>query len=426
MIPIPPFIPRTFVLLLALLLGSQYPALSQSVLFSTFGGIVPGAFGTNSQAFLDTAPPGIVGYDNAGADDFFVPAGDAWGIRTVRVNGNYSNIIDPMTLGPAVSVNVYILTDAGGPSLPVDPTPNLAAASLYAAEGLAYTDTGIGDFEIVLPGGGVNLAGGAAGTRYWLVVQANMAFLVGGQWNWTESTSSSGSTSAWMQDFSGVLTTPLCVDMWGTRAACNVDGGGTEQDLAFELVGFLLPVELVAFEGLVDDGDVVLQWETASETNNAGFEVQHLTRQNDWEVIIFIEGAGTTLEAQTYTYRIADLQPGQQTFRLKQIDFDGAFEYSPEVEVLIEVPGAYTLHVPYPNPFQRSARFDVAVPSTQQVRITLHDITGRQVQPLFDGEIPAHRMHTVHIDGSELSDGVYLYHISGETFETYGKIAKIR
>ncbi|MDX1440231.1 MAG: hypothetical protein R3284_10040, partial [Rubricoccaceae bacterium] len=83
-----------------------------------------------------------------------------------------------------------------------------------------------------------------------------------------------------------------------------------------------VPVELTSFDAQVSGDDVVLSWETASETNNAGFEVQ-LKQGNDWQVLGFVEGNGTTTEAQTYSYRAEDMDVGTHTFRLKQIDYDG-------------------------------------------------------------------------------------------------------
>jgi hypothetical protein len=83
-----------------------------------------------------------------------------------------------------------------------------------------------------------------------------------------------------------------------------------------------LPVELVSFTARVDNGTVRLLWETASESNNAGFKIQHYTvsttqESNEWETIAFVDGAGTTTEAQLYTYPIPDLQPGTHRFHME-------------------------------------------------------------------------------------------------------------
>ncbi len=396
-------------LLLVFLLGSQHSLWSQVVLFTNFGGVQPNATATNSQFYLD---PPLAGYYNSSADDFTVPAGDAWGIRTIRVKGNYSDPLQTGQLGPALSVNLYIFGDAGG-------LPNPAVfpgGAIHSEVGVPYTDLGTADFEIVWPTGGVDLAGGPTGTTYWLVVQANLAVLAGGQWSWTETTTTSGSPAAWVQERAGPLTgiNGCVIPNWDTRANCLV--AGSEQNLAFELLGLQLPVELVSFEGLVDGGQVFLQWTTASETNNAGFEVQHKTSQNDWESLALVEGAGTTLESQSYTYRVADMLLGPHTFRLKQFDYDGTFEYSAEVNVSIDVPGTHLLSAAYPNPFNPETRFELTLATEQQVQITVFDGVGRQVQSLHDGRLAAGSVYAFSILADGLPSGVYIYQVKGETF----------
>jgi hypothetical protein len=105
----------------------------------------------------------------------------------------------------------------------------------------------------------------------------------------------------------------------------------------------LLPVELVAFDAVADGEAITLSWETASETNNAGFEVEQLEAAAAWTAVAFVEGQGTTEAATAYTHRLDGLAPGAYTFRLKQIDFDGTFTYGPEVQAVIEVGGVYRL-----------------------------------------------------------------------------------
>ncbi len=224
------FSPHTLFLLLWILLGSQHLAFGQATLFSTFSGIRPPAINTNSQNYLD---PVLGGYFNAVADDFTVPAGELWGIQEVRVVGKYS-AIGGSTAGPAVSVNVYILRDSGG----FPDTDNLSDG--YAAEGIAYTDTGSGDFTLLLPGSGVNLPGGI----YWLVVQTNQAVFTEGQWGWTETTTTVGSPAVWMQERTGIIPTASDCLTWATRAVCGV--AGTELDMAFELLGFSMGTGSVA------------------------------------------------------------------------------------------------------------------------------------------------------------------------------------
>ncbi|NBC17151.1 MAG: T9SS type A sorting domain-containing protein [Bacteroidetes bacterium] len=188
----------------------------------------------------------------------------------------------------------------------------------------------------------------------------------------------------------------------------------------------LLPVELTAFDAVADGEAVTLRWETASETNNAGFEVQRLSMREPengsegdegaWQALGFVEGHGTTAEPQRYVYQVGDLAPGTHTFRLRQVDFDGTFEYSPEVEVAVEMAAAYRLTPAHPNPFNPTTQFSVAVQRAQHVRIDVYDVTGRRVRTLFDGRLAAQQTRTVVFDGDALPSGVYYLRARGQTF----------
>jgi len=189
-------------------------------------------------------------------------------------------------------------------------------------------------------------------------------------------------------------------------------GGGTQ-----------LPVELVAFEAVADGEAIMLRWETASETNNAGFEIQQRTfgsasKDETWQAVRFVEGYGTTEQAQSYEHHIDYVQPGIHRFRLKQIDYDGTFEYSPEVEVAIGVPGTYRLTAAYPNPFNPETSFSLSVARTQEVQVVVYDVVGRRVALLYDGLFPAETSRSFRFEADTLPSGVYLLRVLGEQFVT--------
>ena len=181
-----------------------------------------------------------------------------------------------------------------------------------------------------------------------------------------------------------------------------------------------LPVELVGFEALADGETVVLRWETASETNNAGFEIEHAAAEPGgtlrWHVIGFVEGYGTVNEPQRYTHRVPTLAPGRHRFRLRQVDFDGAFEYSPEVEVAVELAATHALAAAYPNPFNPRTQFSLSVAQAQPVTVTVYDALGRRVAVLHDGFLDAGLPHTFTMDAASWPSGVYLYEAAGATF----------
>ncbi len=176
-----------------------------------------------------------------------------------------------------------------------------------------------------------------------------------------------------------------------------------------------IPVELTSFTATANGQAILLAWETASETNNAGFEVQ-MRQGETWLPLGFVEGHGTTTEAQAYSYTAEGLGVGAHTFRLKQIDFDGAFEYSPEVEATVETPGTHLLSNAYPNPFNPQAQFTLAVAQEQHVTASLYNTLGQRVAVLFDGTLEANAARTLLIDGSGLASGRYLVRIQGERF----------
>ncbi len=188
-----------------------------------------------------------------------------------------------------------------------------------------------------------------------------------------------------------------------------------------------LPVELTAFDALSDDGGVVLSWETATETNNAGFEVQIQNPDAEhWQTLTFVGGAGTTTEAQRYSYRNKDLAPGRYRFRLKQVDYNGAFVYSQEVEATMELPGTHLLSAAYPNPFNPQTQFTLTVAREQQVHVEIYDDTGRHVRTLNQGRLSANVPHLFTFSAGNSPPGLYLYRVKGEVFSESRAMLLIR
>ncbi|MEM6337660.1 MAG: T9SS type A sorting domain-containing protein, partial [Bacteroidota bacterium] len=148
--------------------------------------------------------------------------------------------------------------------------------------------------------------------------------------------------------------------------------------------------------------------------------------QTFWDVLGFVPGSGTTTEAQSYSFDVSDLEPGRHGFRLKQIDFDGAFEFSETVEVVVDVPGTHVLEAAYPNPFNPRTTFAFLVAETQPVRATLHDAQGRLVRTLFDEEATAGEKVWVRVNAEGLASGTYLYRIEGGNFAESRQVQLVR
>ena len=173
----------------------------------------------------------------------------------------------------------------------------------------------------------------------------------------------------------------------------------------------LLPVELTDFDAIYNEGQVHLSWSTASETNNAGFDVQRRSLSGEWTTVSFVEGQGYANDDVTYTFsdNVRTQAGNTVVYRLKQIDFDGRFTLSHEVSVEIPAPEGYALSA-YPNPFNPVATIQYAVPTDGLVKLVVFDLQGRQVATLVDDVLGAGR-YSVPFDASNLSSGTYVYRL---------------
>jgi hypothetical protein len=171
----------------------------------------------------------------------------------------------------------------------------------------------------------------------------------------------------------------------------------------------IVPVELVSFAAVTDENDVVLSWFTATETNNSGFEVQRKAGDK-FESIAFVDGKGTTTEVQNYLFRDEDLLAGSYIYRLRQVDYDGSFAYSDEVEVEINQPSVFVLNQNYPNPFNPSTNIKYSIPENGMVTLKVYDLLGREVSTLVNDYQQAGTFDVV-FDGSNLASGVYYYQL---------------
>lgn len=188
-----------------------------------------------------------------------------------------------------------------------------------------------------------------------------------------------------------------------------------------------LPVELVAFEATANGAAVVLRWETASETNNAGFAVEMKPAGDPrWQQVDFVEGHRTTATPQLYRRQVDGLVPGLYRFRLKQVDYDGAFTYSPEIEASLALDAPHLLSAAAPNPFTGSTQVALTVERTQHVTAAVYDVIGRQVAQLFDGTMEAGRTHHLAFDATGLPAGLYVLLVRAEHFHASQTVTLIR
>jgi hypothetical protein len=173
-----------------------------------------------------------------------------------------------------------------------------------------------------------------------------------------------------------------------------------------------VPVEFVSFTAEASGNDVVLKWSTATETNNRGFTVERSLQQGNkiWQQIGFVNGSGTSTERRAYTFHDKDVMNGKYSYRLKQEDFKGSFNYSGAVEVEVGGPAEFALEQNYPNPFNPTTNINYSLDKDGFVTLKVFNSLGQQVAELVRG-FEKTGNHKVTFDGSGLSSGIYYYRI---------------
>jgi len=185
----------------------------------------------------------------------------------------------------------------------------------------------------------------------------------------------------------------------------------------------IVPVELISFGANRSNNFITINWSTATELNNRGFEIERSFDKNEWRIIGFREGAGTTSEQQEYSYSdcISDITTSKLYYRLKQIDFNGAYEYSEVIEIEIG-PRNFSLEQNYPNPFNPSTKISWQSPVGSWQTLKIYDVLGNEVATLVN-EYRSAGSYEVEFNTSSLnhhpSSGIYFYQLkSGEFVET--------
>lgn len=202
----------------------------------------------------------------------------------------------------------------------------------------------------------------------------------------------------------------------------------------------VIPVELIAFTAAVYNSQIKLNWTTATEINNFGFEIEKNDTYEDgshgWEKVGFVEGNGnsTSIKEYSFTDNLAlnlsqpkePLDNHTLLYRLKQIDYNGSFSYSYEIKVeLGNMPAEFTLYQNYPNPFNPSTTINFALPVDGKVLLEVYNTIGEKVATLIDKEMnPGY--HTIEFNADNLSSGVFIYRISAGNFIKSQKMLLLR
>ncbi len=237
----------------------------------------------------------------------------------------------------------------------------------------------------------------------------------------------------WASDNSGLTNTDirsLAFDSLGNvlAGAYKNDGtGGLWRSVA------IVPVELTAFTALQKERTAVLRWNTATEINNYGFEVERRKVSEsmssgaiEWSKVGFVNGAGTSNTEHTYSFADANVSSGTYVYRLKQIDNDGTYKYSGEAEVTIAVPKEFALNQNFPNPFNPSTTIAFDIPEQSQVTLKIYDLLGKEVATLVNNEVVAAGNHTKQWNASNIPSGVYFYKLIAGNYTATKKLVLMK
>lgn len=194
-----------------------------------------------------------------------------------------------------------------------------------------------------------------------------------------------------------------------------------------EITWGALPVELTGFTSLVYNRNVDLSWKTLEEVNNAGFDVERKSVSSDaWEKVGYVNGHGTTTTSYIYTFTDRNLASGSYNYRLKQIDFNGNYEYHYlGSEVVIGTPTDFALSQNFPNPFNPETKINFQIPSSGFVSLKVFDNSGKEVATLVSQTMDA-GFHTASFNAASLSSGVYFYKIETQGFVKVMKMALVK
>jgi hypothetical protein len=188
----------------------------------------------------------------------------------------------------------------------------------------------------------------------------------------------------------------------------------------------VLPVELAGFSSSINNKKIELAWETATETNNYGFEIERkLGSFSDWICIGFVKGSGNSYSPKSYSFKDSPALTGTYTYRLKQIDLNGHFKYSNEIEVVYNNVFNFSLNQNYPNPFNPSTTINYQLLTEGFVSLKVYDVLGNEITTLVN-ETKQTGVHEVNFDASGYTSGIYLYRMTVNDFTQTHKMIVLK
>jgi uncharacterized delta-60 repeat protein len=359
-------------------------------------------------------------------DDFLVmkylPNGDTAWVNRYSVSNSTDEAFD---VAVDYSGNVYATgkTYSGGGgsnnydylTVKFSPTGNFLWNALYDGPG-GFTQDEAKAIAVDNFGNCYVTGGSSVSSLYYNGAFATIRYDQNGQEVWSVRNTSN--------DFGG---TCLALD---NNVNIYVGGSLTASYATLKYVQPPVPVEFISFNSVYENGSVHLKWNTATEKNNKGFEIQRKVKDGVFTNIYFVDGHGTTLNSNSYDYLDRSVTPGVYVYRLKQIDFDGASAFSPESEVTVVNPESFSLEQNYPNPFNPSTVIKFSLPEESKVTLKIINAIGQEIAQLINENKPSGE-HKVDFNAKELSSGIYFYRldaegINGNSFNSVKKMILIR
>ena len=193
------------------------------------------------------------------------------------------------------------------------------------------------------------------------------------------------------------------------------NGSNWEIGLATSSPFIPLPVELTSFTAEAEDQRVILKWTTATELNNNGFEIQRRVDESDFATVGFVKGEGTATNQKEYSYIDKDLVDGKYFYRLKQVDYNGTYEYSDVIEVDVRTLDEFFLEQNFPNPFNPTTTIGYVLKEKSNAKLILLNAIGEEVAVLINEE-QEKGFHKVEFNAASLPSGVYFYQLKAGSF----------
>jgi hypothetical protein len=253
-----------------------------------------------------------------------------------------------------------------------------------------------------------------------------------------------GESGLWITGTNISGTFPLALTNYMLAKDLPAEVGKTLRDQALQPLqanviaqSYVVPVELVTFTATAERNRAVLQWQTASETNNHGFAVERRFALEEWENIGFVAGHGTTTTPQSYRFTDRNVQPGEYFYRLRQIDTDGAFEITEARQVMIAAPERFVLSQNYPNPFSLSnstvgtlIQYELSELAEVEVNLRIFNLLGQEVRRLSPGKQSA-GYFKISWDGRNekgelVPGGIYFYQLTAGAQRQAQKLVVVR